>query len=209
MRHALVLIAAMAAAPFGGLAEPSATAPDGRAKSSLGRNESTAQAMARHPERFDPASGMRTSHYRAPTPSDIPDARLVDHDGLLDAIARGAALLDVALDGAGTWFGAPDGWVGATPRATIPGALWAPGLGRGALDAGMEAYLDAALAELTRGGPRPVVVFCFSDCWMSWNAARRLAARLDAEILWYPLGVDGWLEHGGRLGRVAPFVPPA
>jgi PQQ-dependent catabolism-associated CXXCW motif protein len=98
--------------------------------------------------------------------------------------------------------------MGATPRATIPGALWVPGVGEGRLEPEAERYLDGALARLAGpAGPRPVVVFCFADCWMSWNAALRLAARGAPPALWYPLGVDGWVEAGGGLARVTPFAP--
>ncbi|MGF1660098.1 MAG: PQQ-dependent catabolism-associated CXXCW motif protein [Rubrimonas sp.] len=172
---------------------------------------SSAAAKARAPELFDPETGLRVARYRAPTPADAPGARTIGHEGLIAAVAAGAALLDVAPEGAGTWFGPPEGWIGARPRATIPGALWAPGVGRGPSDPEMEAYLDAALAHLAREGARPVVVFCFSDCWMSWNAAQRVARRLapsGLETLWHPLGVDGWVEAGGRLATVLPFPPP-
>jgi PQQ-dependent catabolism-associated CXXCW motif protein len=174
----------------------------------LARAETSAEARARRPELFDPETGLRIARYRAPTPTDAPGARVVDCAGLVAAIAAGAALMDVALDGAGAFFGWPEGWLGATPRATIPGALWVPGAGEGRLGPEASRYLEGALARLTPPArPRPVVAFCFADCWMSWNAALRLAARGGAEALWYPLGVDGWIEGGGGLARVAPFAP--
>lgn len=167
----------------------------------------SAEARARRPELFDPATGLRVSRYRAPTPVDAPGATVLDHAGLLSAISDGAALLDVAPEGAGVWFGGAEGWVGAQPRATIPGAVWAPGAGRGTLDPEMAAYLDSILGRLTAGAPRrAIVAFCFADCWMSWNAAVRLAAR-GLQSFWYPLGTDGWTEAGGALAETLPAAP--
>lgn len=169
--------------------------------------ETAAEARAARPELFDPETGLRVARYRGPTPEDAPGATVADRAGLLAAVARGAALIDVAMDDRGVWFGPEEGWVGARPRATIPGATWLPAVGEGRLEPEIEAYFRDALAALSPDRARPVALFCFADCWMSWNAALRLVAWGWRDVLWYPLGTDGWTEAGGRLAAVAPFRP--
>lgn len=167
--------------------------------------ETSAEAMARRPDAFDAATGYRIDRIRGPTPDDAPGATVVDAAALAAARDAGALLLDVGQDGAGALF---DGeWVGHAAHASIPGARWLPGLGRARPGRELQAYVEAALANLLGADrTRPVAVFCVADCWASWNAARRLVGRGHRAVLWYPLGVDGWREAGRRLTPVAPVV---
>ena len=92
-------------------------------------------------------------------------------------------------------------WTIAKQRMSLPGAIWLPEVGRGRLAEGIGAYLETRLSE--RAARRAVVVFCTADCWMSWNAARRVAD-LGYETWWWPLGVDGWTDAGRELAPVTP-----
>ena len=40
------------------------------------------------------------------------------------------------------------------------------------------------------------MVYCQADCWMSWNAAKRLLSYGYSNVAWYPEGTDGWERAG-------------
>ncbi|WP_126718429.1 hypothetical protein [Sphingomonas ginkgonis] len=62
------------------------------------------------------------------------------------------------------------------------------------------------MKSLRRAHPTaPLVVFCRADCWMSWNAAKRLRAWGFGDVRWYPAGSDGWAEMGRPLVAVRPY----
>ena len=90
-------------------------------------------------------------------------------------------------------------------RDDIPGSVWLVNTGFGALSPEAEAYLFDGLARVT-GGDRaaPVVFYCLTDCWMSWNAARRAVAAGYGAVHWYPGGSDGWAAAGLPLERREP-----
>lgn len=165
--------------------------------------ESYRDLMARKPDLFDARTGMRILRYQAPLATDIPGgAQVADYDRLVALMDAGALLVDVySLQN--NRFDELDGsWDVRNPRKTIPGAIWLPETGRGALAEGIGRYLEMRLAEY--GQSRPVVVFCNADCWMSWNAAQRVAA-LGYDTWWWPLGIHGWTDRGGDLAPVAPL----
>lgn len=157
----------------------------------------------RKPDLFHAQTGMRVTRYQAPLPDDIPGpAHVADFPRLMRLIAAGALLVDV-YSLKNTRYDELDGtWDVRTPRRSIPGAIWLPETGRGALAEGIGGYLQARLAEHAAG--RPVVVFCNADCWMSWNAAQRVAA-LGYETWWWPLGIHGWTDEGLELAPVEPL----
>ena len=46
----------------------------------------------------------------------------------------------------------------------------------------------------TRGNKsHPVIFYCRSDCWMSWNAAKRALSFGYTKVYWFAEGIDGWL----------------
>jgi PQQ-dependent catabolism-associated CXXCW motif protein len=49
-----------------------------------------------------------------------------------------------------------------------------------------------------------IVTFCLADCWMSWNAARRLRSLGYANVWWLAEGTDGWRELGLPLVDTVP-----
>jgi PQQ-dependent catabolism-associated CXXCW motif protein len=78
---------------------------------------------------------------------------------------------------------------------SIPGAVWMPGAGVVPLDAGREELLYRRVAELTLGDKtKPIVVFCRSGCWGSWNVGKRLVAQGYTGVRWFPDGIDGWQD---------------
>jgi PQQ-dependent catabolism-associated CXXCW motif protein len=79
------------------------------------------------------------------------------------------------------------------PHRDIPGSLWLPDIGRGALSPDVEGYFRDHLATATKLRKDAAVVFyCLADCWMSWNAAKRAASWGYTQIYWYRDGTDGW-----------------
>ena len=91
------------------------------------------------------------------------------------------------------------------PRLNIPGSIWLPDTGYGALAPVTEAYLRGNLARITGGDrARLLVIYCLRDCWMSWNAAKRVLAMGYANVAWYPDGTDGWQEADLPLVSARP-----
>jgi len=152
---------------------------------------------------FD-TQGYRRARYRAAIDR-LPDpaARIT----MAAALEWGddALFLDV-LPAEGALRDAGSGhWTLAEPHETIPGALWFPEVGRAPVDPALWRALTGRVAAWRRDHPHgPIVVFCRADCWMSWNAARRLAREGVAGVTWLPEGIDGWHDAGRALVAVVP-----
>ena len=75
----------------------------------------------------------------------------------------------------------------------IPGTVWLPDTGYGKLAAVTEDYFRQGLARATGGNNAVLlVIYCQADCWMSWNAAKRVLSYGYPNVAWYPDGTDGW-----------------
>jgi PQQ-dependent catabolism-associated CXXCW motif protein len=140
--------------------------------------------------------GYRTHDYRAPTPATLAGARVVttaEAETLWQD--RTAIFIDV-MPRAPKPPNLPPGTVWRDrPRSNIPGSIWLPDTGYGELAPSTEEYLRTNVARIT-GGDRAklLVVYCLRDCWMSWNAARRLVGMGYTNVAWYPEGTDGWTD---------------
>ncbi|MCZ7594580.1 MAG: rhodanese-like domain-containing protein [Hyphomicrobium sp.] len=155
---------------------------------------------------FDPGTGYRIARYRAALPEDAPGAsRIFAPD--VEALVKDkkAILLDVmASDGAGS-DPVTGQWRLSKTHDHIPGSTWLPDVGKGRLDARLEAYFRSNLERLTGGDrSRAIIIYCQSDCWMSWNAVKRAAALGYTSLYWFPEGTDGWRDWDGRL---VPAIP--
>jgi len=94
-------------------------------------------------------------------------------------------------------------------REHIPGSIWLANVGYGALTVEMEQYFRGSLEKLTSGDKsRPLVFYCMTDCWMSWNAAKRAVSLGYLEVNWYPEGADGWQAAKLPLVEATPFAHP-
>lgn len=151
---------------------------------------------------FDAATGLRIAAYRAPVPDSVPGGRVVEAAAVEAMAADGALLIDaMAAPGHSV---SPDGtWIIAEPHRTIPGAHWLPEIGRGRPDRQISTGLRASLEDCPKA--RPIVLFCKTDCWMSWNAVQHIAALGHRDIGWYPGGVDDWADGGRSLQPVDPL----
>lgn len=151
---------------------------------------------------FDPATGLRIAAYRAPVPDSVPGGRVVDAETVARMAADDALLID-AMAAPGHRIARDGTWIVAEPHGTIPGAHWLPEIGRGRPDPRIAAGLRAALADCPK--TRPIVLFCKTDCWMSWNAVQHVAALGHRDIGWYPGGIDDWTDNGRALQPVEPL----
>lgn len=120
---------------------------------------------------------------------------------------RDALFIDV-LPVNGGWRDPLTGkWSLAEAHQTIAGAIWHPETGRANLEADLWQALHDAIARARKGRPHfPVVLFCRADCWMGWNAARRLARNGYGDIYWYADGIEGWRQAGRALQDVEPVT---
>ncbi|MFN3868158.1 MAG: rhodanese-like domain-containing protein [Hyphomicrobiaceae bacterium] len=157
-------------------------------------------------DHIDPVTGYRTARYQAAVPQQPPAGTRVWIDDIDTLIAGGdVLLLDVSpIHGAG--YDATSGrWRLSKPHATLPGAVWLPEVGRGHIDRNIERYLSRNLEALTRGDKhKPIIIFCHADCWMSWNAMKRIARLGYSALKWFPEGTDGWRDFDRALVAATP-----
>lgn len=200
---ALPLPAAGQARPDDGRSPPPVTAPLATAPLAGAADPGPADL-------FDPA-GFRRARYRAPVDrAPTPAAVLPLARALALRPGRDALFLDVLPAAGARRDPASGAWPGAPPHQTVPGARWFPEVGRAAPDPVLWAGLLAAVRAVQARHPRwPVVVFCRADCWMSWNAARRLALAGVPRVAWFAEGIDGWHDARRPLAPAAPEVTPA
>lgn len=157
------------------------------------------------PEALFSADGYRIDRYRSPTPEVAEPARTVD-TGELRALLKQTPK-PVLIDVINLEYRA-DRFLQTTPHPSLPGAIWLPNTGRGELSEAWLRYLiDNTLALTGQRLDYPVVVLCKSDCWLSWNATRRLAAAGFHNLYWYRNGVDGWAEAGLPMQPAKPVKP--
>lgn len=157
------------------------------------------------------AEEYRMGDYRAPVPESVPGGRTISTAEARALHAAGGAVWIDVLPAPRRPEGLPPASLWRpSPHHGIPGSLWVPEVGRGALAPETEAWFRITLERATRGDKdRPVVFYCLSDCWMSWNAAKRAAEMGYRAVHWYPDGVDGWELAGlpTEILRPVPAMP--
>jgi PQQ-dependent catabolism-associated CXXCW motif protein len=151
--------------------------------------------------------GYRIEDYRAPTPATLAGARVVTTKEAEDLWKTGVAFVDV-LPRIPRPANLPPGTIWHEKvRMNIPGSIWLPDTGYGALAAETEDYLRQGLERITNGDhARLLIIYCRRDCWMSWNAAKRALTMGHKNVAWYPEGTDGW-EAAGLPLRVTEPAP--
>ena len=136
----------------------------------------------------------RTEDYRAPVPATLAGARVLT-TAEAEAIwrAKTGVFIDV-LPRPPKPPNLPAGTVWRDkPRLDIPGSIWLPETGYGHLSQRTDDYLRRGLARASGGNDAALlVVYCQSECWMSWNAARRALSYGYRNVAWYSEGTDGW-----------------
>ena len=155
-----------------------------------------AAADVRGEDRAPEPTEYRTKDYRAPTPAGLAGARVVS-TAEVERLWQGnlAVFVDV-LPRAPRPANLPTGTIWRDkPRLNIPGSVWLPDTGYGELAPATEDYLRKSLERATGGDhAKLLVIYCLRDCWMSWNAAKRILSMGYANVAWYPDGTDGWTD---------------
>lgn len=156
------------------------------------------------PPLFNPA-GYRIAHYRAPVrqaPAGV--GRIAPTAAAQLVPGRDALFIDV-LPAEGGHREADGRWRLAAPHESIPGARWFPETGRGDLAPGIGPWFAQRVARLTHGRrDAMLILFCRADCWMGWNAARRLRTAGYTNVWWLAEGTDGWSDLKKPLSRAQP-----
>jgi PQQ-dependent catabolism-associated CXXCW motif protein len=153
----------------------------------------------------------RMENYRSPTPATLQGATVLSTQQARMHWEMGDAVFIDVLPQVPRPAGLPQGTIWREkPREDIPGSVWLPDTGYGALAPVIEEYFEHGL-EQTTGGHRDrlLVFYCLANCWMSWNAAKRAIAIGYTRVAWYPDGTDGWAGHHLPLERRTPLQRPS
>jgi PQQ-dependent catabolism-associated CXXCW motif protein len=154
--------------------------------------------------------GYRTDDYRAPTPDTVAGGVVLDTEAAHRLWTSGDAVWIDVLPAPRRPANLPQSavWM-PLPHRDIPGSLWLPDVGRGALSPELEGYFRNHLETATsRRRNTPVVFYCLADCWMSWNAAKRVASWGYTQVFWYPDGTDGWEAANLPMQTAEPSPRP-
>src|SRR6185312_3155701 len=149
-------------------------------------------------------------NYRAAVPATLKGARVVTTEDA-EAIwhAGSAVFIDVLPHAPKPPNLPPDTVWRDKPRFNIPGSVWLPDTGYGALAVPTEDYLRTGLSRATRSDRTKLSVFyCQANCWMSWNAAKRALSIGYTNVAWYREGTDGWSGAGLPLEEATPERRP-
>jgi PQQ-dependent catabolism-associated CXXCW motif protein len=167
-------------------------------------------ADVRSEDRAPEPAEYRTKDYRAPTPAGLAGARIVSTAETERLWQDKTAVFVDVLPRAPRPTNLPPGTIWRDkPRLNIPGSIWLPDTGYGALAPATEDYLRKNLERAT-GGDRAklLVIYCLRDCWMSWNAAKRILSMGYANVAWYPDGTDGWTDMLLPVAEAQPAPAP-
>jgi PQQ-dependent catabolism-associated CXXCW motif protein len=148
----------------------------------------SAQLNAPEPDEY------RADNYRAPVPATLKGARVLTTAEAETIWRAGSGVFIDVLPRPPKPQNLPEGTIWREkPRLNIPGSVWLPDTGYGKLAAATEDYLRRGLEHASGGNnTRLLVIYCQADCWMSWNAAKRVLSYGYANVAWYPEGTDGW-----------------
>ncbi len=151
-------------------------------------------------------SDYRTDHYRAPVPATLAGGTVLGPEEAHNLWSTGTAIFVDVLPQAPKPANLPEGTIWRDPpRNSIPGAIWLPNVGYGAIAEVTADYFRTGLETATGGDPtKPLVFFCLEDCWMSWNAAKQALEWGYRDVYWLPEGTDGWALWDYPLEQVKP-----
>jgi PQQ-dependent catabolism-associated CXXCW motif protein len=155
--------------------------------------------------------GYRTGDYRAPVPDTLAGARVLSTAEAEQIWRPRAGVFVDVLPRPPKPPNLPAGTVWRDkPRFNIPGSIWLPDTGYGQLAKTTEDYFRQGLLRASGGNQAVlIVVYCQEDCWMSWNAAKRVMSYGYSNVAWYPEGTDGWERANLPLAEAQPQPRPA
>ena len=155
-------------------------------------------------------TGYRMDNYRSPTPATLRGAMVLSTEEARAHWKKHDAVFIDVLPHVPRPVGLPAStiWRGK-PREDIPGSVWLPDTGYGALAPVMAHYFAQGLEQVSAGHrDRMLVFYCLADCWMSWNAAKRAIEMGYTRVAWYPDGTNGWVAHHLQLELRPPPPQP-
>jgi len=140
------------------------------------------------------AGEYRADNYRAPVPATLKGTRVLTTEQAEAIWRAGSGVFIDVLPRPPKPQNLPEGTIWREkPRLNIPGSVWLPDTGYGKLAAATEDYLRRGLERASGGNNTTLlVIYCQADCWMSWNAAKRVLSYGYSNVAWYPEGTDGW-----------------
>lgn len=155
-------------------------------------------------------SGYRMDDYRAPVPATLRGARVVTTSEAETLWREKQAIFLDVMPAPLKPADLPAGTIWRDPtRKDIPDSIWLANVGYGALNKEQAKYFRDALVKYTgNDDSKSILFYCMTDCWMSWNAARRAVEWGYKSVLWYPPGADGWERAGLPLEERRPQVAP-
>ena len=155
-------------------------------------------------------SDYRMDEYRSPTPATLRGAAVLSTDEARAYWEKHDMVFIDVLPQPPRPVGLPASTIWRPKqRDDVPGSIWLPDTGYGALAPVMEQYFERGLQQATGGNrDRTIVFYCLANCWMSWNAAKRAVALGYTNVAWYPDGTDGWAEHHLPLEARTPAPRP-
>ncbi len=117
--------------------------------------------------------GYRMEDYRAPVPPTLAGAQVIGTAEAKRLWRTGKAVFVDVMPATPKPQNLPKGTIWRDKvRTDIPGSIWLANVGYGALPPETEAYFRTAL-EAHGGKDATILFYCMTDCWMSWNAAKR------------------------------------
>jgi PQQ-dependent catabolism-associated CXXCW motif protein len=164
------------------------------------------------PDAVPEPTGYRMDDYRSPTPATLRGATVMSTDAARAHWEQHDAVFIDVLPQVPRPVGLPASTIWREkPRQDVPGSIWLPDTGYGALAPAMEQYFRHGLEQASGGDrSRTLVFYCLANCWMSWNAAKRAIAIGYPHVAWYPDGTDGWAATHLPLELRTPMPrPPA
>ena len=167
------------------------------------------QPMAAFAAGVEEPSGYRMDEYRAAVPDTLQGARVISAEEAESLWKQKKAVFFDVMPQLPKPKDLPAGTIWRDkPRHNIPGSIWLANVGYGALNAEAEAYFRDGLAANTQGdASRSIVIYCMTNCWMSWNAAKRAVSWGYTGVMWFPAGADGWESGGLPLADAKPYAP--
>lgn len=150
--------------------------------------------------------GYRIENYRAPVPATLAGARVLATAEAEMIWRAGTGVFVDVLPRAPKPQNLPAGTIWRDkPRHNIPGSFWLPDTGYGKLAEATEDYFRRGLVRASGGNNAVLlVIYCQTDCWMSWNAAKRALSYGYRHVAWYPEGTDGWEFAGLPMAESQP-----
>lgn len=156
----------------------------------------------------DEPAGYRLDNYRAPVPDTLRGATVAT-TGEAEALwrAKKAVFFDV-MPNTPKPTNLPAGTIWRDKvRKDIPGSTWLANVGYGAISEETASYFRQGLAaKAGTDKSRAILFYCMTNCWMSWNAAKRAVEWGYSSVIWYPLGADGWEGANLPLEEKKPYV---